>query len=163
MIKRNRCGHTTGSRLAASMLFSALTPPALAAPPPSATPANYAQRPEVRAFIAELATDKDFDARALRRLFAEARHQPKVVAAMSRPVVSPPKWYEFAPRFLDPARVDAGVVFWHENRGALHRARDEFGIPPEVIVATIGAEPYSGRNTGGYRVFDALPPLACDD
>ena len=162
MIKRNRCGHPTGSGLGASMLFFALIAPTLAAPPPPATPANYAQRPEVRAFIAELATDKDFDARALRRLFAEARHQPKVVAAMSRPVVSPPKWYEFAPRFLDPARVDAGVVFWHENRGALHRARDEFGVPPEVIVAIIGVETYYGRNTGSYRVFDALTTLAFD-
>ena len=162
MIKRNRCGRTTGSPLAASMLLFALIAPTLAAPPPSATPANYAQRPEVRAFIAGLAADKDFDARALRRLFAQARRQPRVVAAMSRPVVSPPKWYEFAPRFLDPARVDAGVVFWHENGGALHRARDEFGVPPEIIVAIIGVETYYGRNTGSYRVFDALTTLAFD-
>ena len=70
------------------MFFFTLIPPALAAPPLPATSANYAQRPEVRAFIAELAADKDFDARALRRLFAQARRQPRVVAAMSRPMTA---------------------------------------------------------------------------
>jgi len=162
MIKRNKCGHPPGAGLAAGMLFLSLVAAALAAPRVAAAPVSYAQRPEVRAFIAELAADEGFDARALRRLFAQAHHQPKVVAAMSRPVLSPPKWYEFAPRFLDPARVDAGAAFWREHSGALYRARDEFGVPPEVIVAIIGVETYYGRNTGNYRVFDALTTLAFD-
>ncbi len=162
MLKRNTCGHPPFARLAAGMFFLSLAAVALAAPRPADAPANYAQRPEVRAFIAELVADQGFDARTLRRLFAQARHQPKVVAAMSRPVLSPPKWYEFAPRFLDSARVDAGVAFWHEHSDALNRARDEFGVPPEVIVAIIGVETYYGRNTGSYRVFDALTTLAFD-
>ena len=162
MLKRNTCGHPPFARLAAGMFFLSLAAVALAAPRPADAPANYAQRPEVRAFIAELVADQGFDARTLRRLFAQARHQPKVVAAMSRPFLSPPKWYEFAPRFLDSARVDAGVAFWHEHSDALNRARDEFGVPPEVIVAIIGVETYYGRNTGSYRVFDALTTLAFD-
>ena len=162
MIKRSRRGRATRARLAAGMLFFALAAAALAAPRAAQAPVSYAQRPEVRAFIAELVADEGFDARALRRLFAQAHHQPKVVAAISRPVLSPPKWYEFAPRFLDPARVDAGVAFWREHSGALYRARDEFGVPPEVIVAIIGVETYYGRNTGSYSVFDALTTLAFD-
>ncbi|TMH47423.1 MAG: hypothetical protein E6H60_13700, partial [Betaproteobacteria bacterium] len=124
MIKRNKCGHPPGAGLAAGMLFLSLAAAPLAAPRIAAAPVNYAQRPEVRAFIAEVVADEGFDARALRRLFAQAHHQPKVVAAMSRPVLSPPKWYEFAPRFLDPARVEAGAEFWREHSGTLHRARD---------------------------------------
>ena len=162
MIKRNQCGHPPGAQLAAGVFFLSLAAAALAAPRPVEASANYAQRPEVRAFIAKLVADEGFDAHALRRLFAQARHQPKVVAAMTRPVLSPPKWHEFAPRFLDPARVDAGVAFWHEHSDALYRARDEFGVPPEVIVAIIGVETYYGRNTGSYRVFDALTTLAFD-
>ena len=162
MIKRSRCGRATRAHLAASMLFLALATAALAAPRAAEAPVNYAQRPDVRAFIAELVAAEGFDAQALRRLFAQAHHQPKVVAAMSRPVVSPPQWYEYAPRFLDPARIDAGVAFWREHSGALDRARDEFGVPPEVIVAIIGVETYYGRNTGRYSVFDALTTLAFD-
>src|SRR5213594_3689441 len=101
MTKRNKCGHPPGAGLAAGMLFLSLAAAPLAAPRIAVAPVNYAQRPEVRAFIGELVADEGFDARALRRLFAQAHHQPKVVAAMSRPVLSPPKWYEFAPRFLD--------------------------------------------------------------
>jgi membrane-bound lytic murein transglycosylase B len=144
------------------MFFLALAAAVFAAPRAAEVPSNYAQRPDVRAFIAELVAAEGFDAHALRRLFSQARHQPKVVAAMSRPVASPPQWYEYAPRFLDPARIDAGVAFWREHSGALYRARDEFGVPPEVIVAIIGVETYYGRNTGRYSVFDALTTLAFD-
>ena len=131
---------------------------------PRGAPANgdYARRPEVRAFIAELVTEAGFDARTLQRLFAQARYQPRIIAAISRPVLAPPKWYEYAPRFLEPERIDAGVAFWREHRDVLERARREFGIPPEVIVAIIGVETYYGRYTGRYNVFDALTTLAFD-
>jgi membrane-bound lytic murein transglycosylase B len=127
-----------------------------------AAPGDYAHRPEVRAFIAELVAEEGFDASALRRLFARARYQPKVIAAISRPVLSPPKWYEYAPRFRGPERVDAGVAFWRDHAGVLSRAEAEFGVPQEVIVAIMGVETDYGRNRGGYRVFDALTTLAFD-
>ncbi len=129
---------------------------------PAATPGHYADRPEVRAFIAELAQDDGFDARALRRLFAHARYQAKVIVAISRPVQSPPKWYEYAPRFLDSDRVAAGRAFWHEHAAALSRAEDLLGVPQELIVAILGVETYYGRNVGSYPVFDALTTLAFD-
>jgi membrane-bound lytic murein transglycosylase B len=149
-------------RPACLALGLALAGLALAASAASAAPVNYAQRPEVRAFIAELAADEGFDARALRRLFAHARYQPQVIAAMMRPVLSPPQWYEYAPRFLDSGRIDAGVAFWHEHAAALARAEAELGVPREVIVAILGVETYYGRNLGRYPVFDALTTLAFD-
>jgi membrane-bound lytic murein transglycosylase B len=123
---------------------------------------SYAQRPEVRAFIERMSAEHGFSARALRRLFAQVRYQPQVVAAMTRPVVSPPKYYEFAARFLDPERIDAGAEFWRAHVDALGRAQRSFGVPPEVIVAILGVETYYGRNTGSYRVLDALTTLAFD-
>ena len=73
--------------------------------PAHAQPPSYAARPEVQAFIAELVATDGFDAAALRRAFAQARYQPKVIAAMSRPLIAPPRWHEYAPQFLNPARV----------------------------------------------------------
>jgi membrane-bound lytic murein transglycosylase B len=90
------------------------------------------------------------------------RIQPSVIAAMSRPLVAPPTWFEYAPRFLSTARVDGGVAFWQANAAALARAENEFGVPAEVIVAIIGVETFYGRNTGSYRVIDALSTLAFD-
>ncbi len=123
---------------------------------------RYDQRPEIRAFIAELADEHGFGRHELGRLFAQARYQPRIVAAMSRPVLAPPKWYEYAPQFLSAERVDGGVEFWRDNEATLGRAQSEFGVPAEVIVAIIGVETFYGRNTGSYRVFDALTTLAFD-
>jgi membrane-bound lytic murein transglycosylase B len=127
-----------------------------------AAPASYARRPDVQAFIDEMARERGFSAKELRRLFSQVRYEPKVIDAISRPVLAPPKWYEFAPRFLAPARVEAGVGFWRAHQDALQRAQKEFGVPPEIIVAIIGVETYYGRYTGNYRVIDALTTLAFD-
>ncbi len=123
---------------------------------------GYEQRPEVIALIEELESENAFDARSLKRTFAEARYLPAVVAAMSRPIASPPKWYEYSPPFLDPGRVDAGLVFWRAHAATLARAQSEFGVPAEIVVAIIGVETYYGRNTGRFRVLDALTTLAFD-
>jgi membrane-bound lytic murein transglycosylase B len=135
--------------------------PALLAPAHAQAP-GYASRPEVRAFIAELVASEGFDGPALRRVFAQARYLPKVIAAMSRPLIAPPRWDEYEPQFVNPARVEAGVAFWDTNAGALARAQEEFGVPAAVVVAIIGVETFYGRNMGSYRVFDALATLAFD-
>ena len=125
-------------------------------------PAGYAQRADVKAFIAELVAEQGFDRATLVRVFAAARYQPKIVAAMQRPLLEPPKWYEYAPRFLSPARIDGGVAYWKAHAAELARAESEFGVPAEIIVAIIGVETSYGRNTGTYRAIDALSTLAFD-
>jgi peptidoglycan lytic transglycosylase B len=141
------------------VVLAAMAPRAAAVDVPAQ---GYAARPDVQTFIADLAATDGFDAATLRRLFAQVRMQPKVIAAMSRPLQAPPKWFEYSPQFLSQARVDAGVAFWRENEPALARAQAEFGVPAEVIVAIIGVETFYGRNTGSYRVIDALATLAFD-
>ena len=123
---------------------------------------GYEQRADVRAFIDELARDYGFPRAALKRWFRGVRYQPKIVEAMQRPLVEPPKWFEYAPQFLSKARVDGGVAFWHEHAAALARAEADFGVPAEIVVAIIGVETFYGRNVGGYRVIDALTTLAFD-
>jgi membrane-bound lytic murein transglycosylase B len=127
-----------------------------------AQPPSYASRPQVQTFIADLVATEGFDGAALRRVFEQARYQPTIIGAMSRPLIAPPSWFEYAGRFVNPARVEAGVAFWRDNGEALARAQEDFGVPAEVIVGIIGVETFYGRNTGTYRVFDALVTLAFD-
>ena len=122
----------------------------------------YAQRADVRAFINELAAEPGFARRDLRHWFAEARFQPKIVAAMQRPIVEPPKWFEYSPQFLTQQRIDGGVAYYRAHRDELQRAEHEYGVPAEIVVGIIGVETFYGRNLGGYRVFDALTTLAFD-
>ena len=123
---------------------------------------GYAQRADVRMLIDELAVEHGFDRRQLHRWFAAAQFQPKIVAAMQRPIVEPPKWFEYAPQFLSVPRIAGGVAYYHAHEAELARAEREFGVPAEIIVAIIGVETYYGRNVGSYRVFDALTTLAFD-
>ena len=130
----------------------------------SAGPARapYAKRADVRAFAAEVAVASGLTRQKVERWFAAAKFQPKIVVAMDRPLLLPPKWFEYAPPLLAPDRVSGGVAFWRANAGTLARAETEYGVPAEIIVAILGVETIYGRNTGKYRVIDALATLAFD-
>jgi membrane-bound lytic murein transglycosylase B len=149
---------------AAAIVVASNAPVDAASPRKSEAPvaSGYARRDDVRAFIDELVHEHDFSRATLRRWFSDVQYQPKIVAAMDRPLVEPPKWYEYAPQFLTPARIDEGVAFWRTHEAALRRAETDFGVPPEIIVAIIGVETFYGRNMGGYRIIDALSTLAFD-
>lgn len=130
--------------------------------PSRPAPSSYAARADVREFVDELVREYGFDRASLLRLFASAKYQPKIIAAMQRPLLEPPKWYEYAPSFLSAARIDGGVAWWDAHAAALARAEETYGVPAEIIVAIVGVETFYGRNMGSYRVLDALTTLAFD-
>jgi membrane-bound lytic murein transglycosylase B len=146
--------------LAVALLLPA--PPARAAS--AATPArsSYAARADVRAFIEQMADEHGFDRAALRRDFGRVHYQREIVAAMERPLLAPPKWYDYSRSFLAPERVAAGVAYWNGHAGELARAEERYGVPPGIVVAILGVETFYGRNTGKYRTLDALATLAFD-
>jgi membrane-bound lytic murein transglycosylase B len=140
----------------------AASSPAFAANAKAAPAATYAGRADVRAFIDEMAAEHGYDRAGLTRAFAAVRYRPQTVEAMQRPLLAPPKWYEYAPPFLSNERVGGGVAYWNAHAADLARAEEQFGVPPEVIVAIIGVETFYGRNTGNHRAIDALATLAFD-
>lgn len=148
-------------------LFALLVVPSVQAQSPASAvtasaPASYAQRADVRAFAAEVADATGLPQRQVQRWLAAAKFQPKIVTAMDRPLLMPPKWFEYAPPLLAPDRVAGGVAFWRLNAQTLARAETEYGVPAEIIVAILGVETIYGRSTGSYRVLDALATLAFD-
>ena len=118
-------------------------------------------RPDVERFVDEMSTKHGLDRLALRRLFEEARSRPAIIRAMSTPGTARP-WFEYRRRIVEARRIEAGVRFWAENAPALEHARRQFGVPEEIIVSTIGIETLYGRNTGNFKVLDALVTLAFD-
>jgi membrane-bound lytic murein transglycosylase B len=122
---------------------------------------GYAARAEVRAFVDAMVAEHGFARAELLRLFREVRFQPRIVAAMDRPIVAPPKWFEYAPNFLRADRIEAGSAYWRGHAAALTRAEAEYGVPPPIVLGILGVESFYGRNVGSYRVIDALAPLAC--
>jgi membrane-bound lytic murein transglycosylase B len=110
------------------------------------------------AFILDMEQKHGFSRAELQRLFDEATLQPSILQAIARPAESKP-WYQYRNIFLTRDRIDGGLAFWQANAPKLEEAWRRFGVEPEIIVAIIGVETAYGRNTGKYRVIDALATL----
>ena len=122
-----------------------------------ATPA-WADHPGQVQLVREVAQDTGKDPAALNALLDSAREQQSILDAISRPAEAKP-WSEYREIFLTPSRIDAGIAFYREHRALLDKIGAQYGVAPEYIVAIIGVETFYGRNTGKYKVLDALVTL----
>ncbi|MBS0612889.1 MAG: lytic murein transglycosylase B [Proteobacteria bacterium] len=129
---------------------------------PRAARALDVERPEVRRFIDHMVQDNGFKHGALRRLLRTAQKQNSIIDAMNRPAEKAKLWYEYRQIFLTEKRIRDGIDFWVAHREELERAAADTGVAPEYIVAILGVETQYGRQTGRYRVLDALATLAFD-
>ncbi|MCQ4346234.1 lytic murein transglycosylase B [Pseudomonas stutzeri] len=122
----------------------------------------YENPAQVDAFVAEMTRDHGFAEAQLRQLLAGAERKQAILDAISRPAERVKPWKEYRPIFITQARIDQGVEFWNRHAEALARAERDYGVPAQVIVAIIGVETFFGRNTGSWRVIDALATLGFD-
>jgi membrane-bound lytic murein transglycosylase B len=149
------------ARLLALLLSSTLLAAAAQAAPKGDRP--YANREDVRAFVKDMVARHGFVAGELEFLFARARREPAILAAIQPPKDAPLRsWQAYRGRFVTESRIAEGVEFWRRNAAALARAAAEHGVPEEIIVAIIGVETVYGRQMGSWRVIDALATLAFD-
>ncbi len=142
----------------AAALACVLAAPAAAA---DATRKEAELRPEVEAFIAEMNQKHGISRSVLQLIMRQARPQPSILRAMSAQTTARP-WYRYRPLYVNAERVALGVRFWREHASMLARAEREYGVPAELVVATIGVETIYGSYTGSHRVLDALTTLAFD-
>lgn len=114
-------------------------------------------------FADDMAARRDLDPDWVRDAIGQSRYNATVVRLMQPPSKAFVKnWRVYRSRFIDPVRIEAGRRFWLENRQTLERAEKEYGVPVEIIVGIIGVETIYGRDTGSFRVMDALTTLAFD-
>ena len=125
--------------------------------------ALYGSRADVMRLANDIAARRGLNREWVRAAISQSRHLPQV-ARWVLPAASPTakNWQVYRSRFIDPVRIRAGVAFWQANAGELARAEQVYGVPAEIIVGIIGVETIYGRNTGNFRVMDALSTLAFD-
>jgi membrane-bound lytic murein transglycosylase B len=143
-----------------------------AAPPPSKAQLDadkagfqigYDQRPEVQHFIDQMVQKHGFVRDQLVAAFKRAHYNDTVARLINPTSPSRPKvWTEYRNRFVEPTRIAAGVQFWRAHADDLERASKMYGVPADVIMGILGVETMYGKNTGSFRVFDALTTLAFD-
>ncbi|STZ75747.1 lytic murein transglycosylase B [Bergeriella denitrificans] len=168
---------------AAAALLSACgtDKPAAVQQPSAAAPAKQAsgQRPKFDAAAESVASSgfngntnvqrwidyevaqKQFSRSELQQFFDGTVYKANIINIMYRPGTSRP-WYEFRTGNSGAAKFAGGRKFYAENRAVIDDVARRYGVPAELIVAIIGIETNYGRNTGTFRVADALSTLAFD-
>ena len=129
---------------------------------------DYAGYPELNRFIEHMVTQHGFSREFLNGLFSKARRKQWTLDYLNRSdeaVKTGPSrgsWSRYLARFLDKRHINSGTDFWRKYEGALQRARDHYGVPPEYILGILAVETTFGGYVGNHRVLDALTTLAFD-
>ena len=113
----------------------------------------------IAAFSQQMSARYGFNAESLTATLAQAQRRDTILTTIAKPAEHKP-WYVYRPIFMTAERIDAGVRFWTDHAAVLARAEQEYGVPASIIVAIIGVETFYGRNTGNFRVIEALGTLA---
>jgi membrane-bound lytic murein transglycosylase B len=69
---------------------------------------------------------------------------------------------EYRKSIVSPQRIARGREMMAQHRDLLHEVGERYGVQPRFIVALWGIETFYGKNSGGYRIVDALATLAFD-
>jgi len=161
------CAVPTEARVPPAKPAAADAPASSPASAPAAAPtpsAPYGAREDVLAFARDVAQRQpQLDPEWIRQTLGQARYIPDV----ARLIMPPPEnatgtarsWTAYRARAVDAARIRGGVDFWNENQRWLDAAQKRYGVPPEIVVGILGVETLFGRQTGGFRVLDALATL----
>ena len=153
------------SRTISTLVLLALTAATLGdacARPAASEPGVSFPRAQLATFARQVSRRDGLSRRAVLKVLKHARAQPQIIDKISRPAEQVLQWWQYRQIFLTDKRVGAGAQFWQEHRDTLERVSAEQGVPPQYIVAILGAETFYGHITGSYRVLDALSTLAFD-
>ncbi|MCC4115275.1 lytic murein transglycosylase B [Aromatoleum toluclasticum] len=124
---------------------------------------SFAERPEAIRFADSMQEKHGFDRDTVLATLGRAHQEPRVLDLIRPPAtLGIRSWQRYRARFLDSKRIEGGIAFWQTHAGALQKAADQYGVPPEIVVAIIGVETYYGRNTGNFEAVSALATLAFD-
>ena len=114
---------------------------------------------DIDGFINELVRDEGFSRSELEKMFKKVEFKPRIVELISKPAERRLTWWEYRNLFINDLRVQQGVDFWKQHKKVLDQASKEYGVPQSVIIGILGIETGFGRNSGGFRVVDALSTL----
>ncbi len=114
---------------------------------------------QVSSFINEMVEKDGYSRAELNKIFASAEHKTRIIELISKPAEGRLTWERYRNLFINDRRIDQGVEYWQQHRSTLERAAQEYGVAPSVIIGILGIETSFGRNSGGFRVVDALSTL----
>lgn len=115
----------------------------------------------LQAMLAYISKTEGIPLGSLETAFADSKNLAQVrKLVMPGPPGFKKNWTAYRGRFIEPARIKAGLAFIEQNRPYLDQVERETGVPGTVIASIIGVETIYGRNMGSFKVKDVLSTLA---
>ena len=117
--------------------------------------------PTVKALASRLSAEHQLPKAWVQQNIAKARLLPQV-QQMVLPPVSPTakNWQAYRSRFLQAARIQAGVAFAQKYADELQRAEASYGVPITHVLGVLGVETFYGQHQGQFKVLDTLVTLS---
>ena len=117
--------------------------------------------PSVKALASRLSAEHQLPKAWVQQNIAKARLLPQV-QQMVLPPVSPTakNWQAYRSRFLQSARIQAGVAFARLHEEALKSAETRYGVPVAYVLGVLGVETFYGQHQGQFKVLDTLVTLS---
>ncbi|ASK26683.1 lytic murein transglycosylase B [Neisseria chenwenguii] len=135
--------------------------PAFDAAAESVASSGFSGNSNVQSFIRYEVEQGRFSEAQWQDFFNNAVYKPNIITIIYRPGTSRP-WYEFRTGNSGAAKTAGGRQFYAANRAVIDDVAAKYGVPAELIVAIVGIETNYGKNTGSFRVGDALATLGFD-
>ena len=131
---------------------------------------DYANNKNTHAFINKMVTKHGFDRGYLNYLLSSTKATAFLKKMAYRDAFGNRKskgktkrrsgrWNRYRDNFLTEKTINKGIQFWRNNRVALKRAEQKYGVPQEYILGIIGVETRYGGNVGKNRAIDALAAM----
>lgn len=130
---------------------------------------DYAANQQTQTFINKMVSKHGFDRGYLNYLFTNTKATPFLKRMAYADAYRSKKkktgksrngrWNRYRGNFLTDRTIKKGLQFWRENRVALERAEQRYGVPKEYILGIIGVETRYGGNVGKNRAIDALAAM----
>ncbi|MEO5351440.1 MAG: lytic murein transglycosylase, partial [Magnetococcus sp. YQC-3] len=110
-------------------------------------------------WLAEWVNRGEFERAWLDTLLAPLTPDPRVLRLMDRQAEAKP-YYLYRKNFINEQRIQRGRALLREHRTLLQRIRQQFDVPPEIVVTLWGVESDFGRSAGDLSVLRTLYTLA---
>ena len=131
---------------------------------------DYANNQRTHSFINKMVSKHGFDRGYLNYLLSNTEATPFLQRMAYKDAFGSRKskkykkprdgrWNRYRGNFLTEKTISKGVQFWKNNRVALQRAEQMYGVSQEYILGIIGVETRYGGNVGKNRAIDALAAM----
>lgn len=98
----------------------------------------------------------------LQKTLYQAEYLPRVIELDNKQPYKTMTFDQYVDRVIPASRINTGRARLQENLALLNATEKRFGVQKRFIVALWGIESDFGRNTGGFKIIDALATLAYD-